>query len=321
MKFIGVDVGGMSLKAGVVDENGNILFNHVRTVEKGEPRQQVIDKLVALIRELLSLSGLTVSQIEGIGLGFPGSVYDAKGEIVYCCNIDLIKVPMVRILQKEFGIKNVKISNDANCAALGETIFGAGKGARNTVLITLGTGVGLGVFADGRLLTGNHSAGAEGGHMQINIGGMKCGCGKSGHYESYASATGLIRQTEVAMAKHPESLLNEVAKTEGINGKTAFIAARAGDKVAIALLRRYFKYIGMGLVNFANIFYPEKIIIGGAISKEGDYIVKPVQRYVSRNVYGSKYNPKIKVVAATLGNGAGIIGAAALAMPTEIIGR
>ncbi len=314
MHYVGIDIGGMSLKAGIIDEKGNVLYKKAVVTEPDKDGMEIVSDIEKLIRDVVSEYGLTLGEIDGIGMGFPGSVWDQKGEIVYCCNINLVKIPIVKILTKSLGVSNIKISNDANCAALGETKFGAGKGALNSVLITLGTGLGTGIVVDGKLLTGNRSAGAEGGHMQINIGGPTCGCDKKGHYEAYASATALIHQTEDAMRRHPESLLNEVAKAEGVNGKTAFIAAKQGDKVANAVVKRYIKYIGMGLVNFANLFYPEIIIVGGGISKEGDVLVKPLQRYVSRNVYGSKYNPKIKVVAATLGNDAGIIGAATLAM-------
>ncbi len=314
MYYIGVDIGGMSIKAGIVDENGNVLKKQTIISEAEKDGLLIVNDIANLIRDIAASFSISLADVDGIGLGFPGSVYDEKGEVVYCCNINLVKIPLVKILTKELGVKNIKISNDANCAVLGETLFGAGKGAKNSVLITLGTGLGTGIIVNGKLLTGNHSAGAEGGHMQINIGGPTCGCGAKGHYEAYASATALIAQTKAAMEKHPESLMNEIAQKDGLDGKTAFTAAKQGDKVANAVVKRYIKYIGMGLVNFGNLFYPEIIMVGGGISKEGDYLVKPLQRYVSRNVYGSMYNPKIKVVAATLGNDAGIIGAASLAM-------
>ena len=314
MYYIGIDVGGMSIKAGVVDENGNILRHKTIVTVPNKASDAIVEEIAVLIEDVAKAHGLTMADLDGIGLGFPGSVWDQKGEIVYCCNINLVKVPVVKILTARLGVKNIKISNDANCAALAETRFGAGRGAMNSVMITIGTGLGTGIIVDGKLLTGNRSAGAEGGHMQINFGGATCGCGKKGHYEAYASATALIEQTRQAMEKHPESLLNEIAKFYGLNGKTVFSAAKQGDKVAIATLNKYIKYVGIGLVNFANLFYPEVIIVGGGVSRQGDVLVKPLQRYVSRNVYGSKYNPKIKVAAATLGNDAGIIGAACLAM-------
>ena len=314
MYYIGIDVGGMSIKAGVVDEAGKILRHKTIVTVPNKPSDEIVEEIAVLIEDVAKAHGLTMADISGIGLGFPGSVWDQKGEIVYCCNINLVKVPVVKMLTARLGVKNIKISNDANCAALAETRYGAGKGAMNSVMITIGTGLGTGIIVEGKLLTGNRSAGAEGGHMQINVGGATCGCGTKGHYEAYASATALIEQTRQAMEKHPESILHEVVKFYGLNGKTVFSAAKQGDKVAIATLNKYIKYVGMGLVNFANLFYPEVIIVGGGVSRQGDVLVKPLQRYVSRNVYGSKYNPKIKVAAATLGNDAGIIGAACLSM-------
>lgn len=314
MRYIGVDIGGMSVKVGLTDENGHIYLKKSVVTRATNPAEDIVSDIAALIEDVISESGLTARDIDGIGLGSPGSVYDAKGVIRYSCNINFRNTPIVAMLREILGIDNIEISNDANCAALGETMFGAGKGAMNSVTVTLGTGVGTGIVVDGRLLTGNCSAGAEGGHVQLNLGGAMCGCGKRGHFEAYASTTALLKQTEAAMLKHPESLLNQFAKEQGFDGKTVFIAAKQGDKVAKGVIRRYIKYVGTGLVSFANVFYPEVFIIGGGISKEGDTLIKPLQKFVSRNVYGAEYNPPIKVVAATLGNDAGIIGAAALAM-------
>ena len=314
MYYVGIDVGGMSIKAGIIDENGKILANQFIVTEPEKPSDEIVEDIARLIEDIVRDYGIKISDLNGIGMGFPGSVWDQKGEIVYCCNINLVKVPVCKMLTARLGVKNIKISNDANCAALAETRFGAGRGALNSVMITIGTGLGTGIVVDGKLLTGNRSAGAEGGHMQINFGGPTCGCGKKGHYEAYASATALIEQTRQAMDRHPESILHKVVQLYGLNGKTVFNAAKQGDKVAVGVLNKYIKYVGTGLVNFANLFYPEVIIVGGGVSRQGDVLVKPLQRYVSRNVYGSKYNPKIKVAAAELGNDAGIIGAACLAM-------
>ncbi len=314
MKYIGIDIGGMTIKGGIVDENGVIIARKTIVTEPTKDDSAIVEDIATLINDIIADNNLTKEDIDGVGIGCPGSIYDAKGVVRYCCNINFRNTPMASMLQKLTGIKNVKLSNDANCAALGETMFGAGKGAQNSVMITLGTGVGTGIVVDGRLLTGNKSAGSEGGHIQINMGGPTCGCGKKGHYEAYASATALMNQALAACAKHPESELAKAVAKEGISGKIVFDTAKAGDKVALGVVKRYIKYIGMGLITYANIFFPEVIIIGGGISYQGDYIIKPLQRYVSRNVYGAEFNPKIKVVAATLKNDAGIIGAAALAM-------
>ena len=208
MYFVGIDVGGMSLKAGLVDEQGNIIFKNSIKTTPGRAGNLIVDDLAILIKDTIKKSGIGEKEVAGIGMGFPGSVWDEKGVVRYCCNIDLVNVPIVKLLNEKGINMPIYITNDANCAVLGEAYFGVAKGARNVVLITLGTGVGSGIIVDGKLLTGNKSAGAECGHMQININGPKCGCGKKGHYEAYASATALLNQAKDACAKHPESIMN-----------------------------------------------------------------------------------------------------------------
>ena len=310
--YIGIDIGGMSVKGGVVDADGKIIFKKVIVTQPEKPDREIVEDIAALINSLISESG--EKDIKGVGVGCPGSVYDEKGVVRYCCNINFRNTPMADMLRDMTGIDTVRVSNDANCAALGETLFGAGCGAKNSVMVTLGTGVGTGIVVDGKLLTGYMSAGAEGGHMQISTGRTLCGCKKRGHYEAFASATALIAQANEAASKHPDSLLFKLAEKDGMSGKTPFIAAKQGDKVAKAVVNRYLKFVGIGLVNFANIFFPEVIIVGGGISNEGDAVIRPLERFVRKNVYGAEYNPPIKVVAATLKNDAGIIGAAALNM-------
>ena len=314
MKFIGVDIGGMTLKAGVVTEDGSILCKKVATTHPDKADVEIVKDIANLVLAIIEENGISKDEIGGVGIGSPGSVYDEKGVIRYSCNINFKNTPIAKLVSDFTGIKNVKVSNDANCAALGETLFGAGKGAKNSVMLTLGTGVGTGIVVDGKLLTGNRSAGAEGGHITINFGGAVCGCGKKGHLEAYASATALMHQIEDAVKKHPESLLAKRVKEEGLSGKVVFDCKDEGDKVAESVVKKYLRYVGIGLVNYANIFYPEVLIVGGGISYQGDAIIKPLQRYVSRNVYGAEYSPKIKVAAATLRNDAGIVGAACLVM-------
>lgn len=313
MKFVGIDIGGMTIKGGIVDEKGNILYKKSIVTAPGKEDRLIVDDIASLVNELVQ-NGADGEEIQGVGIGCPGSIYDEKGIVRYSCNINFRNTPMAKMIEEKTGIKKVRLSNDANCAALGETLFGAGNGAKNSVMVTLGTGVGTGIVANGQLITGNRSAGGEGGHITINLGGATCGCGKKGCYEAYASATALMNQIQAACEKHPESELAKEVEQNGLNGKVVFDCAQNGDKVAMAVVKKYIKYVGVGLVNFANIFFPEVIIIGGGISNQGDNIIKPLQRYVTRNVYGAVYSPKIKVVAATLKNDAGIIGAAALCM-------
>lgn len=311
MKYVGIDIGGMTIKGGIVDEKGNIVARKSVVTSPSKEDYLIVQDIANLIEDLI---GNCKDEIVGIGIGCPGSIYDEKGIVRYSCNINFRNTPMVRMIAEKTQTNNVKLSNDANCAALGETFFGAGKGAKNAIMVTLGTGVGMGIIADGKLITGNRSAGAEGGHIQINIGGAICGCGKKGCYEAYASATALMNQIQAACEKHPDSLLAKRVEEDGNDCKIVFDCAKEDDKVAIAVIRRYIKYVGIGLVNFANIFAPEVIIIGGGISNQGDNIISSLQRYVSRHKYSIEYKPKVKVVAATLKNDAGIVGAAALCM-------
>ncbi len=313
MKYLGIDIGGMSVKCGVV-EDGVILHKKAAPIRPREDAEVIVSDIAALVFDTLEECGTDRREIAGIGVGCPGSVDDDTGFVRYCCNVNFVNTPLAEMLAELTGIESVRVSNDANCAALGETLYGAGEGARNSVLITLGTGVGTGIVVNGRLLTGNRSAGAEGGHITIAMDGELCGCGKRGHYEAYASATALMKQTKAACEKHPNSGLAKYAAENGIDGKTVFICAKNGDKVAIETLNHYIEYVGCGLVTYANIFYPEVIIIGGGVSNAGDALIVPLEKYVTENVFGAQYNPKIKVVAATLKNDAGILGAAALCL-------
>jgi len=314
MYYIGIDIGGMTIKGGLVNEEGQILLKKTIPTNVKETGDAIAYDIIDLIKDIIKDYNLTTNDISGIGLGSPGSNYDEKGIIRYSCNIPFDRTPIVKMVQNEVGVSNVKLSNDANCAVLAETKFGAAKGCSNTFLVTLGTGVGTGFIVDGKLITGNKSAGAEGGHIFINIGGKECGCGKKGHYEAYASATALMNQIEDACKKNPDSLLNKKLQERGLGVRIAFEAMDEGCPVAKKVINRYIKYIEIGLVSLANIFFPEVIILGGGVSNAGDVLIKPIQRYISKNVYGAKYSPKIKVVAAKLKNDAGIIGAACLTM-------
>ena len=315
MRYIGIDIGGMSAKAGLVNEFGEISHKRNVVTDKGTSSGAFISDMAHLTFDLLADAGLTLDDIDGIGLGFPGSIDDGKGIVRYCCNLNLRNVEFVKLFKSSLNFKKpIMISNDANCAVLAEAKFGAAKGAKDVILFTLGTGIGTGIISGGRLITGNASAGSEGGHTTLVIGGEPCGCGRNGCFEAYASATALLRQTKQAAEKNPDSLLAEKIEAEGLSGKVPFDCATLGDRTALEVVRNYVRYLGVGVVNFCNIFYPETVLLGGGVSNQGDNIVKPLQRFVDMNVYGKEYNPKIKVAVASMGNDAGIIGAAALCL-------
>ncbi len=207
----------------------------------------------------------------------------------------------------------VHVDNDANCAALGEAYAGCGNGAQDFVAITLGTGIGSGIIANGKIINGVNLAGGEFGHMVIVMDGEQCTCGRKGCWEAYASATALIRQTEESMKLHPDSIMHELAAKEGkVTGRTSFDAMRMGDIAGIRVVNNYIKYVACGLINIVNALQPEIICIGGGICNENETLLKPIRNYVQAERYSIHSKLQTKIVKAQLGNDAGIIGAAIL---------
>lgn len=309
MFCIGIDLGGTNIAAGIVDENGKILRQGSVPTLAERPIEEIVDDMAKLCIELVKEEGLSMDQIDSVGLGCPGTVDNTNGVIAYANNIKMKNTPMRKLLEQYFPGKRINLENDANAAAYGEYIVN-GKGSDSFVFITLGTGVGGGIIIDGKIYRGFNGAGAELGHMTLVSGGEPCTCGKAGCWEAYASVTALIRQTKAAMAAHPESSMNKWAEENGnVNGRTAFDCAKAGDTAAKEVVDNYIKYIADGLVSIVNIFQPRNLSIGGGISKEGEYLLGPVRELVRKYDY-NKFMPKTEISAATLFNDAGIIGAA-----------
>ena len=228
--------------------------------------------------------------------------------VVRAYNLNWFDVPVCAMLTAHFGLP-ARLSNDANCAALAETVAGAAVGCRNMMLITLGTGVGGGIIVDGRIVSGLGGAGGEPGHSLLVLDGEPCTCGRRGCWEVYASATALIRQGREAAAAHPTSLLNRYPE---LTGRDVFDAADAGDETAKAVLERYYVYVAAGITDLVNILSPEMVLIGGGISRQGERLLRPIRRYVAANCFGGAKRLQPVIQAAQLGNEAGIIGAAAL---------
>jgi glucokinase len=274
--------------------------------------EEILQDIKDLCLSLVSEGGIKINALRGIGIGIPGSIDAEEGVIVYSNNINFENVKIVEYLKKTFDCP-IKIGNDANVAALGEMKYGSGKGSKNLILVTLGTGVGTGIIVESKILLGKYGAGGEGGHMTLVYNGLPCTCGKKGCWERYASATALIRITEEYSNKYPDSEVAKIIKKEGkISGKTAFIAARNGDKTGAKIVSKYVKYVAEGLISLVNIFRPDCILIGGGVSNEGSYLMKKIERRVSRYSYGGSRNYKVPVKKAELQNDAGILGAAAL---------
>ena len=309
MYYIGIDVGGTNLKAGLVREDGQILAVE-RTPLAFENPEQFARTLAQLGQSVLHQAGIPASDVVSAGIGIPGAV--AGGDILYTCNIPLRDVPLSRLFQQHLDVP-VLLENDANCAAVGEWLCGAGRGTQQFIVVTLGTGVGGGLILNGKLYSGSGMVG-EVGHMVIQHGGAPCNCGRRGCWEAYASATGLIRMTREAMEAHPESLLHTVAAQSGcVEGRTAFDAAVQGDETALALCRDYVSYLAAGVTNLINILQPEAVAIGGGVAAAPDgLLLTPLREIVERECYPRHTGQIPRIVRAELGNDAGIIGAALL---------
>ena len=315
MYRIGVDLGGTNIVSAVVDSNNKIIAKASEKTNSPRPANEIFDDIALTIKEAVNNAGLTMADIDSIGVGTPGTVNKDKEVIEFANNLGFENVPAYEMLRERTGCKKVFFENDANCAALGEAIEGAGKGSKNFVAVTLGTGVGSGIVVDGKLVSGVNYAGGEMGHTVIIMNGEQCSCGRRGCWERYASATALIQQTMDAMLLDPFSKMWDIVENGDIkkaNGRTAFDAMRAGDKTAEGVVKKYMNYLACGLVNIISIFQPEILCIGGGIGNEKEYLLAPVRKLVSAQVYSIHSEKQTQICSATLGNDAGIIGAALL---------
>ena len=276
--------------------------------------KSMVARTAEMVRALLDEANYSLLDLGGIGFGIPGTVDSKKGMIVSAVNIGCKNEKLVEEMAQYFNVP-IAVGNDANMAALGEQRFGAGKGHENVVMITLGTGIGGGIIIDGKLYEGNGGAGGEVGHQIIVVDGEQCNCGRRGCWERYASATGLINQTKYAMADNANSLMHKIASENGgVDGKTAFLAKDAGDEAGRNVVEQYLHYLSEGLLNLAYVLHPEMFIIGGGISHEGKNVMDPLREKLNESLQSSGMLPLIEIVQASLGNNAGIIGAAALVM-------
>lgn len=308
---IGVDLGGTNIKVGIVDEQNHIIAKRSVKTYVERPWQEVVKDIGDTVLGLLEETKIKEEQCISLGLGSPGTVDSKTGVVVFSNNFDWHDIPLKKELEHYISIP-IFISNDANCAALGETIAGAAKNCKNAVLLTLGTGVGGGVILDGKIFEGGFAGGAELGHTTIIAGGEPCTCGRKGCLEAYTSATALIRDTVKAAKDNPNSEICKICEgnIENIDGMTAFEGMRRGDDSAKKVVENYINYLGEGIVNFINIFRPEKVILSGGVCNEGEKLTNPLNEYVKKYSFAGEKSFIAEVVRAELGNDAGIIGAA-----------
>ena len=311
--FIGIDLGGTAIKAGLVDREGRILAQSSIATKVGRDYRLIIEDMKRQIEQLLLDNGGSINDIESIGIGAPGLMNYKTGHVIYCTNLFWDNIPLGVELQEHFR-KPVYIENDATVAGLAESLFGSTKGVPNSVFLTIGTGIGSGIIINHKVYSGSHFAGSEIGHMIVGDNFYTCNCGNSGCLETFASATAMIRYAGYRLEKdNIKSVILDKAegKAENINAKIIFDAAKEGDPLGMETVDRMIKYLSIGIINIFNILDPEIVAIGGGVSKAGDYLLDRLRVSVQKMFF----TPNIKygdIVLARLGNEAGILGAAFL---------
>ncbi len=314
MYNIGIDLGGTNIAVGLVDNKHNIIAKRSLPTRAERTAEEIVEDIAALCLEVCRDGGCLISDIATVGVATPGTANGKTGVVEYANNLPFRGFPLAAFLSERLSNATVKIENDANAAALGEAVAGAAKGSDISVMITLGTGVGGGIIIDGKVFSGANCAGGELGHMVIEHGGVPCTCGRRGCWESYSSATALIRMTKEKLAECEKNGVETImSKAERVSGRTACDAMRAGDKAAKEVYDRYTAYLATGITNIINIFQPRVISLGGGISNEGQSLIDDLIPLIKKEQYGGADKPIFtEIRIAKLKNDAGIIGAAAL---------
>ena len=309
MKYcFGVDIGGTTVKLGLFTAGGEIVDKweiKTRTENQGEA---VLPDIAEALNAKLAEKKIGRDEVEGIGVGVPAPV-DAEGVVQNTANLGWGYKEVKREMEELSGMR-AEIGNDANVAALGEMWLGAGKGRKNIIMVTLGTGVGGGIIIDGKPLVGAHGAGGEIGHLCVNYEETDhCGCGNTGCLEQYASATGITRLANIRLAKDDTS---SVLRGQEVSAKTVFDAVKAEDAVAKEIAEEFGKYLGHAMANLAAVADPSAIVIGGGVSKAGEVLIEYVEKNFKERAFFA--NKDTEFVLATLGNDAGIYGAARMVL-------
>lgn len=312
--YIGIDLGGTNIAAGLVDEEGHLLKQLSRPTKSGRKAEEIASDMAELAHQAAASGNIPWEEIVSVGIGVPGTANKDTGVVEYANNLGFYDEPLVAMMQRHIPDKQILFDNDANAAAWGEFLVGCGKGCQSMVAVTLGTGIGGGIILNGKIFQGVNYAAGEFGHFVIDRNGIPCNCGRRGCFEAYASAPALILQTKAAMEANPQSVLWKLCegKLEAVEGKTVFDGVRLGDETAVAVLDQYIEYLGIGLVNLVNIFQPEVLCIGGGLSKAGDLLMEPLQKLLDIGDYARTSAKRTRLVTALLDNDAGLIGAALL---------
>lgn len=307
--YVGVDLGGTAIKVGLCDEQGNLLQTYEGPTGTEHGPDTIMDNIAKYVNALVEESPYPWEDVQGIGAGIPGFMDIPEGFVYLSPNLGLRNYPVKKTLEEKLG-KPVKIDNDANVAALGEAWSGAGAGVPNCVCYTLGTGVGGGIIINGKIYQGFKGMAGELGHMAVipDLEAIQCGCGKMGCLETVSSATGIVRMAKDAVERGDKTSLSAL---ETITAKDVFDAAKAGDEVAERIVNRAAFYLGKSMAAVAVVVNPQRFIIGGGVSKAGEYLFEQI-REVFRKFTPENAQEGVEIVPAQLGNNAGIVGAAGL---------
>ncbi len=309
-RYIGIDLGGTNIAAGIVTGMGELLASKSVPTALPASREELEKRMAVLCLDLCRENGYGITDISALGIGVPGSVDGQEGTVLRVVNLGIDDWHLREAMEKLLGIP-VFVENDANAAIIAEAVAGCAKGVRDALIVTLGTGVGGGALVDGKVYAGANYNGLEVGHTVIRMGGRLCNCGRRGCFERYASATALIADTRRAMRRHPESLMNSMCPDISKAGpKLVFDAAKAGDRTAAGVVDRYIRYLATGLVNLINIFQPEVLCLGGGISNQGQHLLDLLRPLIDAEDFARTSKKRCKIKIATFRNDAGIIGAA-----------
>lgn len=316
--YLGIDLGGTNIAVGVMDTNYSFAAKYSTPTLGRRPFEEVVADMARAAKTALVQAGLTERDIEHVGIGVPSNIDPDTRNVLYANNLDWVNRDLIAEFKKHLNLP-VYIANDADCAAYGEALAGAAKDYRDLIMVTLGTGVGGGIVLDKKIYIGGNGHGCEPGHSTLVMDGEPCTCGRKGCLEAYASVTALIRDTVRAMDADAASLLHEVCggNREAVNGRTAFEAAKKGDKTAMGVVEHYVHYLAVGISSFITLMRPEVVLLGGGVCNEGEYLLEPLRREVNRTVYAAQIIPETPILRATLGNDAGIVGAAFLGKQYE----
>ncbi|MFD2114927.1 ROK family glucokinase [Paenibacillus yanchengensis] len=307
--YVGVDVGGTSIKVGVCDEEGHLLHTYEGPTDTSKGTDTILQNIANYSRLVVSEANLDWEKVAGVGIGIAGFLDIANGIVKYSANLNIVDTNLKQFLEQELQ-KVIKINNDANVAALGEAWAGAGRGVDHCVCYTLGTGVGGGIIIDGKIVEGYNGMAGELGHIAIvpDLEAIQCGCGKMGCLESVSSATGIIRMAKDAVERGERTSLVQVVDIEA---KDVFDAAKAGDEVAARIVSRAAYYLGKSMAMMSIILNPQAFIIGGGVSKAGDFLFDQIREVYEKYAL-DQAKEGVSIVPAVLGNNAGVVGAAGL---------